>query len=77
MKIMLQLTIAGIIALGAFGCEQTATTEKKAEVTNKAPGGETKTSVEQKTEATPSSETKTTTEKTEKSGENPPPPVKP
>ena len=77
MKILLHLAVACVVGLGTIGCEQKATTEKKTEVINKAPEGETKTTVDQKTETTPSSETKTTTEKVEKSGDNPPPAAKP
>ena len=67
MKTLLSLAIACTLGLTTLGCgEQKATTEKKAEVTTKtSDGGQTKTSVEQKTESTPTSETKTTTEKTE------------
>ena len=73
MKSALALAAALLVGVGTVGCEPSATTSKKTETTNVTPGGETKTTVETKTEATPDSATRTTTEKVEKSGENPPP----
>jgi hypothetical protein len=76
-KTLYHLALASIVGVAAVGCEKGATTDKKVEVTEKTPGGTSTTTVEQKTDKTPTSETTTTTEKVEKSGENPPPAVKP
>jgi hypothetical protein len=73
MKTLSAIATALIVALSTVGCEPKAATSKKTETTTKTPGGETKTTVEQKTEQTPDGTTRTTTEKVEKSGENPPP----
>jgi hypothetical protein len=72
MKTSLALVAAVFVGLAAIGCD-TQTTTKTTETTVTTPGGETKTTVEQKVETTPDSTTKTTTEKIEKSGDNPPP----
>jgi len=77
MKTFSILIFAGIVGIVTIGCEPTATSEKKTETTVKTPGGETKTTVQQKIETTPDSATKTTTEKVEKAGSNPPPGSKP
>ena len=77
MKSLLSLTIACIVGVVTIGCEPTKTTEKKTETTVTSPGGETKSTVEQKLETTPDSATKTTTEKVETTGSNPPPAGKP
>jgi len=60
-----------ILGLALMGCDNT-TSSTKSQTTVKTPGGETKTTVEQKVEKTDDSTTRTTTEKVEKSGENPP-----
>jgi len=73
MKTLLALAAALIVGISTIGCGPTTTTGKKTETITTTPGGETKTTVEQKTEATPDSATRTTTEKVEKSGDNPPP----
>lgn len=72
MKTTLTLLTAAVLGLLVTGCD-TQTTTKKVEVTTESPSGETKHTVEQKTETTDDSTTRTTTEKVEKSGENPPP----
>jgi hypothetical protein len=77
MKTLYYLAFAGFVGLTTIGCEPTATNEKKSETTVTSPGGETKTTVEQKVETTPDSATKTTTEKVETTGDNPPPAAKP
>ena len=77
MKSFFHLALASIVGVAAIGCEPSTTTEKKIEVTETTPGGESTTTVEQTTETTPTTETTTTTEKVEKTGENPPPAVNP
>ncbi|HTN02085.1 hypothetical protein [Planctellipticum variicoloris] len=66
-----------VVGIAAIGCQPQAAIEKKSESTVTTPGGETKTTVEQKVETTPDSATKTTTEKVESTGDNPPPASKP
>ena len=65
MKSLIALAAAFVVGIALVGCEQKTTTEKKAEVTVTTPSGESKTSIDQKTETTPDSTTKTTVEKTE------------
>jgi hypothetical protein len=76
-KTLFHLAIACVVGVATIGCEQKATTEKKSATTVTTPGGETKTTVDQKVETTPDSATRTTTEKVEKTGDNPPPAAKP
>ena len=61
-----------LVGIALVGCD-TQTTTKRVTSTVEGPGGETKTTVEQKVEKTDDSTTRTTTEKVEKSGDNPPP----
>ena len=65
MKNLICLAAALAVGFAAIGCSDKTTTEKKTEVTTKGPGGETKTTVDQKVETTPDSQTRTTTEKVE------------
>ena len=71
MKNLITLAAAFAIGIAAVGCEKKATTEKKTEVTTTGPGGQTKTTVDQKVETTPDSQTRTTTEKVETKPSNP------
>ena len=71
MKNLISLATALVVGIAAIGCEHKATMEKKTQTTTTTPGGETKTTVDQKVETTPNSETRTTTEKTETKPANP------
>ena len=48
MKNLISLAIAYVVGITAVGCSDKTTTEKKTEVTTTGPGGETKTTVDQK-----------------------------
>ena len=76
-KTLLTLAIACTVGLTTIGCGESPKAERKVETTVTTPGGETKTTVDQKVETTPDSATRTTTEKVEKTGDNPPPAAKP
>ena len=71
MRITFALLAGLIVSIGLMGCDNTTSSSKTVN-TVKTPGGETKTTVEQKVEKTDDSTTRTTTEKVEKSGEAPP-----
>ena len=58
------------VAFALAGCAERSSSKTVTTVTT--PGGETKTTVEQKVDKTDDSVTRTTTEKVEKSGDNPP-----
>jgi len=71
MKNLMCVAVALVVGLATVGCEHKATTEKKTETTTTGPGGQRKTTVEQKIETTPGSSTRTTTEKVENKPTNP------
>jgi len=54
-----------VVGVATIGCEPTARTEKKSEITTQSPQGTTKTTIDQKVETSPGTETRTTTEKIE------------
>ena len=64
------LALATCCSLAVLGCAEHSSSKVVKTVTT--PGGESKTTVEQKVEKTDDSVTRTTTEKVEKTGENPP-----